>query len=82
MQPTVDHSREKSVEEANKLIEDWVKGNYRAPVETSGSSSRLNGGGMIELNRMIVIKAKLDVLMSKMRTQESYGIFQEVYDSF
>ena len=36
-----------SAEEANQLIEDLAKSNYRAPIETSGSSSRLRGGGML-----------------------------------
>ena len=55
--------KRKSAEEANKLIEDLAKNNYRAPVETSGSSNRLNGGGMLELNKMTAIEAKLDVMM-------------------
>ena len=55
--------KRKSAEEANKLIEDLAKSNYRAPVETSGSSSRLKGGGMLELNKMTAIEAKFDVLM-------------------
>ena len=33
--------KRKSVEEANQLIEDLAKSNYKAPSETSGSSSRL-----------------------------------------
>ena len=33
--------KRKSVEEANQLIEDLAKSNYRAPTETSGTSSRL-----------------------------------------
>ena len=48
------------------MIEDLAKCNYRAPSETSGSSNRLKGSGVIELNRMTVIEAKLDVLMNKM----------------
>ena len=47
-----------------------AKSNYKAPTETSGSSSRFRGGGMLELNKMAVIEAKLDALMSKMSTQE------------
>ena len=43
----------KSAEEANQLIEDLAKSNYRASSETSGSSRKLRGGGVIELNRMI-----------------------------
>ena len=62
--------KRKSAEEANQLIEDLAKSNYRAPSETSESSSKLKGGGMLELNRMTAIEAKMDVLISKMSTQE------------
>ena len=62
--------KRKSVEEANQLIEDLAKSNYRAPTKTLGSSSRLKGGGMLKLNKMIAIEAMLDVLLSKMSTQE------------
>ena len=34
--------------------------------EASGSSSRLKGIGLIELNRMTAIEAKLDPLMNKL----------------
>ena len=61
--------KRKSVEEANQLIEDLAKSNYRAPSETLRSSSKIRGG-VIELNRMSAIKAKLDALMSKMNNQE------------
>ena len=37
--------KRKSAEEARQLIEDLTKCNYRAPSETSGSSSRLKGSG-------------------------------------
>ena len=59
-------SKRKSAEEANRLIEDLAKSNYRALSETSGRSSRLRGGGVIKLNRMISIKAKLDAMMNKL----------------
>ena len=62
--------KRKSVEEAKQLIEDLVKSNYRAPSETSGCNSRLKGSGMLELNRMTAIEAKLDALMSKMGNHE------------
>ena len=58
------------VEEANHLIKYLAKSNYRAPFETSGSSSRLRGGGVIELNRMTAIEAKLDALMNKLGNQD------------
>ena len=62
--------KKKSAEEANQLIEDLTKSNYRALFETSGSNSRLRGSGIIELNKMSAIKAKLDALMNKMSNQE------------
>ena len=57
--------KRKSVEEANQLIEDLAKSNYRAPSETLGGSSRLKGSGVIEMNKMLAIEAKLDALMNK-----------------
>ena len=62
--------KRKSAEEAKQLIEDLAKCNYKAPSETSGSSSRLKGSGVIELNRMTAIEAKLDALMNKMGNQD------------
>ena len=61
--------KRKSAEEAKQLIEDLAKCNYRGPFETSGSSSRLKGSEVIELNRMTAIEAKLDALMNKMGNQ-------------
>ena len=52
--------KRKSAEEAKQLIEDLAKCNYRAPSEALGSSSRLKESGVIELNRMTAIEAKLD----------------------
>ena len=54
-----------SVEEANQLIEDLEKSNYRAPSETPRSSSRLRRSGVIELNKISAIEAKLDTIMNK-----------------
>ena len=56
----------RSVEEARQLIEDLAKCNYKDRSKTSGSSSRLKGSGVIELNRMTAREAKLDALMNKM----------------
>ena len=58
--------KRKSAEEAKQLIEDLEKRNYRAPSKTSRSSSRLKISGVIELNRMTSIEAKLDALMNEM----------------
>ena len=62
--------KRKSVEKAKQLIEDLAKCNYKAPSETSGSSNRLKGSGVIQLNRMTAIKEKLDALMNKMGNHE------------
>ena len=47
-------------------IEDLAKCNYKAPFKASEGSNRLKGSGVIELNRMTAIEAKLDALMNKM----------------
>ena len=62
--------KRKSVEEARQLIEDLAKCNYKAPSEASGSSRRLKGSGVIELNRITAIEAKLDALMNKLGNNE------------
>ena len=61
--------KRKSVKEANQIIEDLAKSNYRAPSKTSRSNSRLRGGGIIELNKTSTIEAKVDTLMNKMSNQ-------------
>ena len=58
--------KRRSAEKARRLIEDLAKCNYKAPSEASGSNNRLKGSGVIELNRMTVIEAKLDALMNRM----------------
>ena len=62
--------KRRSAEEARQLIEDLAKCNYKAPSEASGSSSRLTGSGVIKLNRMSAIEAKLDALMNKLGNNE------------
>ena len=62
-----------SAKEATQLIEDLVKSNYRAPFEALESSSRLRTRGVIELNKKIVIEAKLDAIMNMMNNQEKRG---------
>ena len=57
--------KRKSVEEVNQLIEDLAKSNCRAPYETSRNNNRLRGG-VIELNKMTTIEAKLDSLVSRL----------------
>ena len=52
------------------MIEDLAKCNYKAPSEASGSNSRLKGSGLIGLDRMTAIEAKLDAMMNKLGTNE------------
>ena len=62
--------KRRSAKEARELIEDLVKFNYKAPSEASGSSSRMKGNGLIGLDRMETIKAKLDAVMNKLGNSE------------
>ena len=52
------------------MIEDLAKCNMKAPSESSRSNSRRKGSGLIELNKMTVMEAKLDVIMHKLGCQE------------
>ena len=58
--------KRRSAEEARQLIEDLSKCNYKAPSEALESNNKLKGSGVIELNRMNAIEAKLDALMNKL----------------
>ena len=62
--------KRRNAEEAWKLIEDLAKCNYKAPSEASGSSKRLKGNGLIGLDRMTSIEAKLDAVMNKLGNSE------------
>ena len=64
--------RRKSSEEATQMIKEMAKSNYRAPSEASRSSSRYIAGGVIKLNKMITIEAKLNAIMTKMNNQEKF----------
>ena len=55
--------RRRRAEEARQLIEDLARCNMKPPSKSSGSSSRAKGNGMIELNKMTAMEAKLDALM-------------------
>ena len=57
--------RRRRAGEARQLIEDLARCNMRPPSESSGSSSKAKGNGMIELNKMSAIEAKLDALMHR-----------------
>ena len=60
----------RSVVEARELIEDLAKCNYKAPSEASGSNNRLKGNGLIELDRMTTIEAKLEAVLNKLGSNE------------
>ena len=62
--------KRRSVEEAKQLTEDLAKCNMKAPFESSGSNNRTKGSGIIELNKMIAMEAKLDAIMHKLGNQE------------
>ena len=42
----------------------------KAPSESSGSNNRIRGSGVIELNKMTTMEAKLDGIMHRMDKQE------------
>ena len=58
--------QKKKSREARQPIEDLARCNMRPPFESSGSSSRAKGNGMIELNKMSAMEAKLDALMHRL----------------
>ena len=62
--------KRKSAEEARDLIEDLAKCNMKAPSETLGNNRRVRGSGVIELNKMTAMEAKLDAIMHRMDKQE------------
>ena len=62
--------KRRSAEEARELIEDLAQCNYKAPSEASGSSSRLKGNGLIGLDRMTAIEAKIEAVLNKLGSNE------------
>ena len=62
--------KRRSAEKARQLIKDLSKCNYKAPSETSGSSNRMRGSGLMGLDRMTAIEAKLDAVMNKLSRNE------------
>ena len=57
--------RRRRAEEARQLIEDLARCNMRPPSKSSRSTRRVKGNGMIELNKMSAIEAKMDALMHR-----------------
>ena len=62
--------KRKSTEGANQIIEELAKRNYRTPSEASGSNGRYRVGGVLELNKMVSIEAKLDAIVKRLNNQE------------
>ena len=58
--------KRRSAEDVRQVIKDLAKCNYKTPSESSGSSSRMRGNGLIRLDRTTAIEAKLDTVMNKM----------------
>ena len=62
--------KRRSEEEARQVIEDLAKCNYKNLSESSRSSSRMRGNGLIGLDRTTAIEAKLDAVMYKLSSNE------------
>ena len=62
--------KRKSVEEARDLIADLAKCNMKAPSEFTRSYGKARRSGVIELNKMTSMEAKLDAIMHKMDKQD------------
>ena len=58
--------KRRSAEEAKQLIEDLAKCNMKAPSESSRNNNRTKGSGVIEMNKMTAMEAKLDAIMHKL----------------
>ena len=58
--------KRKSTEEARDFIADLAKCNMKTPSESSGSNSRTRGSGVIQLNKMTAMEAKLDAIMHRL----------------
>ena len=62
--------KRKNAEEARDMISDLAKCNMKAPSGFSGSNNRTRGSGVIELNMMTTMEAKLDGIMHRMDKQD------------
>ena len=60
----------KSADEARDLIADLAKCNIKASSEFTRSYSKARESGVIELNKIIVMEAKLDAIMHRMDKQD------------
>ena len=62
--------KRKGDEEANQIIEEFEKCNYRTPSKALGSNGRYRVGGVLELNKMAAIEVKLDAHVNRLNNQE------------
>ena len=62
--------KRKSAEKARDLIADLAKCNMKAPFEFTRSYGKARGSGVIELNKMTAMEAKLDAIMHMMDKQD------------
>ena len=62
--------KRKSAEEARDLIANLAKCNMKAPSEFTRSYNKARGNGVIELNKMTAMEAKLDAIMHRMDKRE------------
>ena len=62
--------KRKSAEKARDLIADLAKCNMKDPSEFTRSYSKAKGSGVIELNKMTAMEAKLDAILHMMDKQE------------
>ena len=67
--------KRKSAEEARDLIADLAKCNMKAPSGFTGSNSRTRGSGIIEINKMTAMEAKLDSIMHRMDKHDKKTAF-------
>ena len=70
MNPDVEVLKEEVQRRSRQVIEDLAKCNYKTPSESSRSSSRMRGNGLIRLDRTTAIEAKLNVVMNKQSSNE------------
>ena len=62
--------KRKCAEEARDLIANLAKCNMKAPSKFTRSYNKASGSGVIELNKMTAMEAKLDAIMHRMDKQD------------
>ena len=67
--------KRKSAEEARYLIANLAKCNMKAPSKFTRSYNKARGSGVIELNKMTAMEAKLDAIMHRMDKQDKKTAF-------